>query len=418
MKILWISHLVPYPPKGGVLQRSHHLLHQVSKEFDVDLLAFHQPKLMAPMFKNVDEGLDIAKRKLSEFCDNVDVYDIPAGTSNFNMGVLALKSLVTPSPYNINWLKSKSFSEKLSHLLKTNSYDLVHFDTISLYPYLDLVPAGIATSLDHHNVESHMLLRRSDNEKNILKKFYFKQEGYRLEKFEREFCERVSINITCSDIDTERLQLLAPKANILTIPNGVDIDFFSPTADVKEKNSNKKIVFIGRLNWYPNRKAALYIAEKIWPLLKRDIPGVQCDIIGANPPPETITLSENDPSFNVHGFVDDIHPYMSSTTIYVCPISDGGGTKLKIIDALAMAMPIVAHPISCEGINVEENSNVLFAKEPEEFSAQISKLFDDQLLMKRLGENARKLAEDTYSYNAIGTCLRHSFVEVINSNSE
>ena len=95
MRILWLSHLVPYPPKGGVLQRSYHLLKQISKEFNVDLLAFHQPKLMSPIFLDVDKGLEISQTELSKFCSHIEVFNIPAETSTFNMSILTLKSLVT-----------------------------------------------------------------------------------------------------------------------------------------------------------------------------------------------------------------------------------------------------------------------------------------------------------------------------------
>lgn len=113
MRILWLSHLVPYPPKGGVLQRSYHLLKQISKEFNVDLLAFHQPKLMSPIFLDVDKGLEISQTELSKFCSHIEVVNIPAETSTFNMSILTLKSLVTREPYNINGLKSVSFASSM-----------------------------------------------------------------------------------------------------------------------------------------------------------------------------------------------------------------------------------------------------------------------------------------------------------------
>ena len=413
MRILWLSHLVPYPPKGGVLQRSHHLLKQISKEFNVDLLAFHQPKLMRPIFSDVDKGLEISQTELSKFCSHIEVFSIPAGTSTFNMSILALKSLVTRAPYNINWLKSDSFASRMSKLLKDNKYDLIHFDTVSLYPFLKLAPPGVTTSLDHHNIESQMLLRRSQVETNLLKKLYFHQEGRRLKYYEKKFSEHVDINITCSAIDTDRLYKVAPAANVLTVPNGVDTGFFSPLNLIKNKPTEKKIVFIGRLNWYPNKQAVIYIVEKIWPLLKEKFPDVVCDIIGANPPTQAIQLSEVDPFFNVHGFMDDIHPYMSTSTIYLCPIFDGGGTKLKVLDALAMAMPIVAHPIACEGITVQENTNVLFARRPTEFVDQISKLFEDESLKLSIGKSGRRLIEQSYSFEAIGKNLTEAFIDRI-----
>lgn len=411
MRILWLSHLVPYPPKGGVLQRSYHLLNQTSKYFDVDLIAFNQPNLMAPMFESQEKGLNISKAKLGEFCKSIDIFNIPSGSSGLNKLALAFKSLLSKDPYNINWLKSNEYAEKIKLALVEKDYDLVHFDTICLYPFLPLIPKNISISLDHHNIESEMLHRRCANESNPLKKLYFWQEAKRLESYERTFCKVAGVNITCSELDSERLLKLVPEARTEDIPNGVDIDYFTPIQP--EKTSEKKIIFIGRLNWYPNTKAVLYLANQIWPLLKATIPDITCDIIGANPPSQVLELSKQDPSFKVHGFVDDIIPYMKPNTVYVCPLTDGGGTKLKILDALAMGMPIVADPIACEGINVTNQMNVLFSNTPEQYIENIKRILSDDDLSKQLSLNARELAENEYSYNSIGQKLSKTFTDTI-----
>jgi glycosyltransferase involved in cell wall biosynthesis len=363
------------------------------------------------MFENPEQGISTAKSKLEEFCATVDISNIPSGSSELSKITLALKSLLSKDPYNINWLKSNEYAEKIKHALNEKNYDLVHFDTICLYPFLPLIPENIATSLDHHNIESEMLHRRSSNERNPLKKLYFWQEAKRLESYEKEFCTIAGINITCSELDSQRLLTLVPEACAESIPNGVDISYFTPIKP--ETTTEKRIIFIGRLNWYPNTKAVLYIANQLWPLLKKEIPNIKCDIIGANPPAEIVELSKLDSSFKVHGFVDDILPFMKPETIYICPITDGGGTKLKILDALAMGMPIIADPIACEGINVTDQSNVLFSNTLEQYIENIKNVFEDSGLSSRLSINARELAEQQYSYNSIGVKLSDSYINTI-----
>lgn len=410
MKILWLSHLIPYPPKGGVLQRSYHLLNELSKNNSIDLLAFQQTNLMKPVYPDISEGLKISKSVLSGICNYVEFFSIPSLSSN-SQALLALKSLFTKDPYNINWLKSQEYGAAVEKALKENDYDLVHLDTISLIPYFKLVPENIPIALDHHNIESHMLFRRAENEINPIKKLYFWQEGKRLEKFEKIYCPKCAVNITCSDLDTHRLKKIVNSENIETIPNGVDISFFSPNlfdVDVLEKGI-KRLVFIGRLSWYPNTKAVSFLANKLWPKLKLAIPEIECDIIGANPPNDVLKLSNQDRTFRVHGFVDDIHPFFTTTSIYICPITDGGGTKLKIIDALAMGMPIVADPIACEGISVENNVNIIFAETEEEYVSNIKSLFDSTDSMRKLGEKARELAVKSYSYESIGAHLEEIY---------
>jgi sugar transferase (PEP-CTERM/EpsH1 system associated) len=401
MKILWLSHLVPYPPKGGVLQRAYHLLHELSRYHEVDLIAFHQPDLMRPLVPSMEEGLRMAEEALSSFCGRLAFVPIESEQGFMGKHRLALRSLVTRDPYTINWLKSKHYAAEIDRFLQTKDYDLVHLDTISLLPYFKQVQ-HLPTVLDHHNIESHMLLRRAENETHPLKAWYFRQEGRRLQRYEEEYCPRVDLNITCSEMDLDRLKKIVPGCRAEEVPNGVDVDYFSPDFEAKQNNS---ILFVGTLNWYPNVEAVEFIAHELWPLLKRSVPGVSVDIIGASPPQDIVDFANNEQGFHVHGFVDDIRPYFNRASVYVCPIMDGGGTKLKVLDALAMGKALVAHEIACEGINVQDGENVIFAETGEAYVAAIRNLLENEERRKEMGRKARELAVSTYAYESIGKKL-------------
>jgi len=401
MKILWLSHLVPYPPKGGVLQRAYHLLHELSRYHEVDLIAFHQPDLMRPLVPSMEEGLRMAEEELSSFCGRLSFVPIDSEKGFMGKHRLALRSLVTKDPYTINWLKSRRYAAEIDRFLKTKDYDLVHLDTISLLPYFKQVQ-HLPTVLDHHNIESHMLLRRAENEAHPLKAWYFRQEGRRLQRYEEEYCPRVSLNITCSELDRDRLKEIVPQCAAEEVPNGVDVDYFFPDGSVQQSPS---ILFVGRLSWYPNIEAIRYIAYKIWPLLKEAVPGVTADIIGASPPADIVEYSRKEKGFSVHGFVDDVRPYFNRAAVYVCPIMDGGGTKLKVLDALAMGKALVAHEIACEGIQVVDGKTVIFASTPTEYVEAVSGLLKDEEKRVNMGKEARRLAVSTYSYRSIGKRL-------------
>jgi glycosyltransferase involved in cell wall biosynthesis len=149
----------------------------------------------------------------------------------------------------------------------------------------------------------------------------------------------------------------------------------------------------------------LFFAESVWPALKKELPKVTMDVIGANPPPRLSTLAARDEGFRVHGFVPDVRPYINRAALYVCPIMDGGGTKLKILDALAMGKAIVAHPIACEGIGVRDGHDVLFARDSGEFVRAIVTLLGSPQKRRQLSDRARLLAESLYSYTVIGRKL-------------
>lgn len=407
MKILWLSHLIPYPPKGGVLQRSYHLVRELSRYHEVDLLCFNQKALMRPQFKSHSEGLKEACAALGEICGRFAYFDIPSDSSFYSRYFLALRSLFG-KPYTINWLKSKEYAYTLDRWLQQKNYDLVHFDTISLVPYFQQLAGGVSTSLDHHNIESHMLLRRAKNETNWLKRFYFWQEGRRLSRYEWHYCPRFSVNITCSELDKDRLLSFVPHACVATIPNGVDLSYFSPQGRPVEPN---RIIFVGRMSAYPNIEAALYIGKKLWPVLKQRHPDLICDIVGANPPESILSLAADLPDFHVHGFVDDVRPFIEVATVYICPIRDGGGTKLKILDAMAMNKAIVAHPVACEGIKVAHGHNVLLAETEKEFVENIDDLLGSEEKRKNIGSEARQLIEREFDYRVIGEQLSNVFYE-------
>lgn len=413
MRILWVSHLVPYPPKAGVLLRSHYLVKELARHHQVDLLAFAQKGLLQPYFPTVEEGLKRSQEEMEKICGRVKFFDCPIDGSRFGKIACALRSLVSTHPYNINWLQSEAFGEELLSWHRENPYDLIHFDTISLVPYIAGL-SNVALALDHHNVESHMLLRRASLESNPLKKIYFWQEGKRLEAVERKYCPRFDINITCSDLDTERFQSIVPEANFHTVPNGVDTQFFKPSSEPPKSN---RLIFIGTLDWYPNTRAVQYLAHKIWPLLRIKFPDLEVDIIGSKPPEDLLSLAKQDARFHVHGFVDDLMPYLRDATIYICPINDGGGTKLKVLDAFAAGKAVVADPIACEGLRVTNNLNVLFANTPEAYVDAVSALLANPEQRKFLEENARDHAVNNFSFASIGKALADLYQQVYESKN-
>ncbi len=410
MRILWLSHLIPYPPKGGVLQRSFHLSKELCSYHKVDLIAFVQKELI----KNFNNGdiqrtIEESKSVLSEHFQSVEYIDINSDRHRFGKHFVAGSSLLRITPYTINWLRSKEMELTIRKKLEKNRYDLIHFDTISLDVYRPLF-GSTPLVMDHHNIESHMMIRRSKKEKNWLKKLYYLQEGVRLKAYEKKVCSKYSGHITCSTIDTERLRAVVNQSEVTDIPNGVDTRYFKPTG-IKENPHT--IIFAGRMNWYPNIEAADYLVDEIFPLLKRRYPTARLVIAGANPPQHLIARSKENSDIEVTGFVEDIRPYIEQASVYVCPITDGGGTKLKILDALAMGKPIVASQIAAEGIDVENGINIILADSPDEYVAAIGSLFESDQRRIEIGKEARKLAEEKYEFSKIGKRLSGFYQGII-----
>lgn len=410
MKILWVSHHLPYPPKAGVLLRSHHLLKELSSYHHVDLIAFNQRGLIEPYFENYESGVHEARAFLENTCQRVEIFDCPTDASPYKKLFCAITSLVSKHPYTVKWLASKQFGERLIELHKLEKYDLIHFDTIGLMPYLTKELMSAAISLDHHNVESHMLMRRGDLERNWLKKIYYYQEGVRVKHLERKYCNIVDINITCSDLDSNRFMEFITAKNFVAIPNGVDVDFFRPSTVEPCTNT---LIFIGTLDWYPNMRAVRFLSHELWKQLKTALPDIRIDVIGSRPPEDVVAFASKNKDFIVHGFVDDIFSFLDSANIYVCPINDGGGTKLKVLDAFASGKAVIADPIACEGLNVTDGENVIYASTVNEYIEKITLLCSNPQLRRKIEKNARDHVVKHFSFKSIGKNLSEHYELIV-----
>ncbi len=404
MKVLWLSHLLPYPPKGGVLQRSHHLIRQAALRHEVHLVALSQ-RGQHPAPEQVREAV----RELARFCARVRSFPIVSDRSRWHWAALAALTFVRATPYDVNWLDSPALWSHLAALAASESFDLIHIDTIGLMPYARLF-AGVPVVLNHHNIESQMMWRRSEREPAQWKRLYFRREASKLEVLERAVCPGVAVNLVVSELDASRLREVAARARISVVDNGVDIHYFEPR--IHDGGLAGGLVFAGGMNWYPNREAVLFLIGEIWPALLADRPDRRVTILGQSPPDELVAAAR-DPRVMVPGFVPDVRPYIGAASIYICPIRDGGGTRLKVLDALAMAKPLVATGLAVEGLGLEEEVHYLRAETPAEYVRQIRRLEADVALRERLARAGRALVERRYAWEVIGGKLETAYREAV-----
>lgn len=407
MNVLWLAHAIPYPPRAGFLLRSYNLLRELSRRHSVDLVAFIQEQWLTTTFPSVPEGLEMCRRSLGEYCSSMTFLPIDRLRHRWGKPATALEALLTGATYTTSWLVSAPARAAIERTLAGGRHDLVHFDTIGLAPYRDLC-SGLPATLTHHNIESHMMLRRAENAGNALAGRYFREEGRRLKRFERNVAGRFAAHITCSDLDRQRLHEIVPEANAVVVPNGVDCEYFTSESRPVRPGS---LVFVGTMNWYPNVEAMVYFLREIWPGLKARVPAATLDIAGSNPPESLVQMARSQPDVTVHGHLPDVRPLIDSAALYVCPIRDGGGTKLKILDAFAMKKCVVAHPIACEGIDVTAGKNVVLASTPAEFIREIESLLEDEGRRTELARAARSLVETHYSYREIGARFNEALEE-------
>lgn len=399
MKILWVSHFVPFPPTSGALQRSHHLLRQTCARHEIHLLALRQRALLP------DAQVEEAERALRSLCASVEIRSIPGEVSAIKTALTLGHAALGQTPYHSLRFVGKFFREAMDRLARRVGPHVIHVDTISLLNDLPRVPDA-AWVINHHNVESHVLERRAAADRGV-RRWYLAREGRKLLQLEKAVCPRSSMNLVVSDLDARRLLERVGSIPFTVVPNGVDTSYFTPTDGADDNRSG--LVFVGGFDWHPNRDAVDFFIREIWPKLERRGGNRTFTVIGRSPPQELQRAATRDSSIKVTGFVPDIRPLVRQARIYVCPIREGGGTRLKILDALAMAMPLVATRVAVEGLDLIPDKHFLEASTAADFANAIERLDSDPALRQRLGEAGRQFVASRYDWVAIGAVLDDAY---------
>ncbi len=388
-RLLFLCQNLPYPPDGGALIRSYHTLRLLARDFDVTALCFVRRST-----RPSSEAIEAARVALEDTAERVEVFELPQERSRLRFVADHLSSVLSGRAYTRWAYESGAFRTRLRELLKAEPFDLVHVDSLDLVGYLPLL-TGQPLVVAHHNVESQLLRRRADSESG-LRGMYLRRQARLLEREERRWCPRVDLNVVVSPEDADTLAALAPAAEVMVVPNGVDSRAFSPS----DEEPRREIVFVGGYTWFPNREGMEYFAVEILPLIRDRDPDVPVTWVGRAP--EEIRQAFAGRGVTLTGYVEDIRPYVTRAACFVVPLRVGGGTRLKILDAWSMGKAVVSTSAGSEGLAVRPGENMLVADEPESFAAAVLRVLDDTDLRQALGSEARATAESLYDWDVIG----------------
>ncbi|MEL0587535.1 MAG: glycosyltransferase family 4 protein [Candidatus Thiodiazotropha sp. (ex. Lucinoma kazani)] len=233
----------------------------------------------------------------------------------------------------------------------------------------------------------------------------------KLKKYEIDESKKYFINVMMSAADEKELLDMSPGVKTAIVPNGVDVDYFKRV----EGEEEQAIIYTGGMNMFANKDAVMHLLDDIWPLVKTKIPNIKFYIIGQDPPKELLRLSKEEAGIEVLGYVDDIRPYVAKSAIYVVPLRVGGGTRLKVLDALAQGKAIISTSIGCEGIEVTDRENIYIEDSDSEFASSIIELLNNKKRRKMLGDKARKLAVDKYAWPSIAKYLIRAYKNTLPS---
>ncbi|MDZ7808674.1 MAG: glycosyltransferase family 4 protein [Gracilimonas sp.] len=297
----------------------------------------------------------------------------------------------------------------INKLTDRNDFDLIQVEFPPLCQF-DF-NADAKRIMDAHNVEYDNFYRMYKLEKSLPRKFFYKQEYEKFYKEEIDLASQQDAVFTTSERDKEIFHGHLPDKPIHVIPNGVDTEFFAPSKESTEPNT---LVFTGMMGYVPNSNGILYFIDSILPIIRKQIPDIKLYVVGKNPPQSVLDKASD--NIIVTGFVDDVRPYVHRSSVYVVPLRMGGGTRLKVLEALSMKKPVVTTSIGCEGIDVLNNEHVIIADKEQEFAESVIKLLKDKKEGKRLSDNGYELIHNHYEWNAIGGKMDAAFQRLLNAS--
>jgi sugar transferase (PEP-CTERM/EpsH1 system associated) len=400
MRILWLNAGLLLPlDKGGKL-RTWHLMRHLARKHEITYLSFADPSTTAADregMRDVCAHLHVIPRK-----------DPAKGSLAFYAG--AASRIVDRLPYAAGKYRSKEYRARVQQLLEDGQFDLVVCDF--LVPAVNMprrlpCPSVLFT----HNVEAEIWRRHYERQPDPLRRFLFRQQWRRMLRFEGDTVSRFDLVLAVSDADRLTLQRLYGahmRAAVFTVATGVDTTFFAPRADPSAEP--RHIVFTGSMDWIPNEDAMKHFCREILPLIRAEEPGVTVSIVGRAPTPGVQRLTDI-PGVEVTGSVEDVREHIARAAVYVVPIRIGGGTRLKIFEAMGMGKAVVSTTVGAEGLPVTHGADVLIADAPDEFAETVVSLLRDPARRVQLEGAARRLVVERYDWSAVAGQLEDALVK-------
>ncbi|AKB17635.1 glycosyltransferase family 4 protein [Methanosarcina sp. WH1] len=404
-----VLHVMPYipSPTSGALVRDYNIIKQLSKK-----------GIKSHLICNICSNKYMNDINLLEDQLNIKIHPLktPYFSALYKMKIVIFDRMY-PEVHRFNTIDNRNF---ISSLLSNNDFNIIHAQhSVEAEP---TIQAALNSNfngckiLTLHNVDHLNFIRQTDHQKNPLMKMARKRVSLRFKEHELDMIQKFDHLFVVSDIDKSVFMANGiPEDKIDIIPNGVDCSSFNISKfHGEDKLIHPNILFMGKLSYQPNIIGIKNYLKYIHPLIKNKISNIKLYIIGKECPDWLIKYSRTDDSVEVIGFVEDVKPYIFGSDVCIAPLTSGSGTRLKILEYMAMSKPVVSTTIGAEGLEVENNKNILIADIWNEFADRIIEVLNDKELATTIGNNSRKLVEDKYDWNKIAEKQANIYRKLIN----
>jgi sugar transferase (PEP-CTERM/EpsH1 system associated) len=395
MRVLQFAPRICWPLDTGAKLRNYHLARVLANRLQVTLLAFDDQTPTTSELSDVYERIVTAPQPRAYSIGNV------------------LRGAVSRAPLPLLNYTTSEMKLALEHLLDESNFDVIQVESIHLMNYLPSIRAAVAKPLvvcDWHNIESDLMRQYSERERNLGRKAYARKTARSMNEAEQRALVDFDAHLVVSQTDAERLRIMNSTARVFVIENGVDTVAFSDHQ--RELVNKNRIVFVASMDYHANIDGAINFGRNVWPAVRNQKPDLVFTIVGRNPAPSVRELSSI-PGVEVTGTVNDVRPYYREALAAVVPLNVGGGSRLKILEAMAAGVPVVSTGRGAEGLNVSHGENILLVDTIGDLAVGIINVIEDQQLRNTIITGGRKLVAARYDWSRLGSLLFEHYQQLL-----
>jgi polysaccharide biosynthesis protein PslH len=408
LSILYVSHMPPSPPRFGAQARVHGLITELARRHDVS----------AVMLMDDEFDAEECRRAMQAYCCEVVLIPNPHGQAGLTKRLLQLRSFASTLSFERLRVTVPALRLALNGALRARRFDIVNLE----WPYLghfDLrqAPPGEklpALVVDSHEIAYDLARQFARSSGSLGRRLYFGANWPKLRREELGTYRDADAVYLCSAADERRLLDQVPGARTTIIPNAADVEYYQPRR-TDPSPDGRTLVYFGLLSTVPNVDAVVHFVRDIWPRIAEANPEARCKIIGGGAPP--LFLGLVGPRVELTGFVSDLRPHLAAAAAVVVPLRLGGGTRLKIVEAMAMGKAIVSTTLGAEGIEAVAGRDLLVEDQPAAFAEAVNRLLAEPALAARIGQSARRLAVERYAWSGAARALEDFYRQILDDGS-
>lgn len=397
MRVLIITDYLPFPLISGDRIRVYNLTQRIAERNEVSIAA---------PIRSSDDLASVGH--LKTFCHRVETAELSRHHPVKHLPGLLAHAL-SGRPLELKFLHSRALRRKIQRMAAEEEFDIVQIEHSRMAPYGEALPHNTRskTILSLHNVTATQFESISRIARRPMGRFRAWLYSRSMIRWEPRVALRFDRCLTVSELDRRSLRRAEPRLEIDVIPNGVDTHRFQLLPRIDRPPS---LLFVGTMHYGPCIDAMIYFCDRILPIIQQRIQEIQLWIVGARPPESVRRLA----NANVHvtGRVADVVPYYRKSSVAVVPLRAGGGTRLKILESMALGRPVVSTSIGCEGLDVQDEEHLFIANSPQKFSERVIQLLTEEMTYERMVASGRKLVEERYDWDPIAEKLLEVYTTI------